>query len=130
MSGFIAKEAERVVIGVNTDHSENRQRFTIAHELGHLLLHNPAEVHVDRNFKTFIRLRDEVSSQGVDQDEIEANYFAAELLMPKRFLEKDLRDIDGLDLHDQRIIDDLAKRYVVSTQALLLRLAALGYINE
>ncbi len=130
MSGFLAKSGEQVVIGVNTDHHENRQRFTIAHEIGHFLLHKPNAIHVDRTFKAFIRLRDEISSQGVDEEEIEANFFAAELLMPKRLLEKDLQAIDGLDLHDENTIEELAEKYKVSTQAFLLRLAFLGYIKE
>ena len=39
VSGLLVREADRVVIGVNDAHPETRQRFTIAHELGHLVLH-------------------------------------------------------------------------------------------
>ena len=39
LSGFLYREGDQAVIGVNKDHAPVRQRFTIAHELGHLLLH-------------------------------------------------------------------------------------------
>ncbi|MCL4498788.1 MAG: ImmA/IrrE family metallo-endopeptidase [Chloroflexi bacterium] len=127
MSGFIAQKDDNVVIGVNTSHAKVRQRFTIAHELGHMLLHEQGEVHVDRKFH--IKLRNNVSSQGVDPDEVEANLFAAEILMPKQFIDHDLQGISDVDLLDTEVIDGLAERYDVSTQAIMFRLVALGYIK-
>ena len=47
IAGMLARGNGEVVIGVNSLHHPNRQRFTIAHELGHLLLHNE-DVHIDR----------------------------------------------------------------------------------
>ncbi len=128
LSGFIAQKDDDVVIGVNTYHARVRQRFTIAHELGHMLLHEQGEVHVDRKFH--IKLRSNVSSQGIDPEEVEANLFAAEVLMPKRFIDQDLRGISDVDLLDTDVIDGLAERYNVSTQAIMFRLGALGYIKE
>ena len=40
VSGFLYRDAVQSVIGVNTHHSPVRQKFTTAHELGHLLLHD------------------------------------------------------------------------------------------
>ncbi len=58
-----------------------RQRFTIAHELGHFFLHRASStVFVDA---APIFFRDESSSNGSQREEIEANAFAAELLMPE-----------------------------------------------
>ena len=129
LSGFLYRDRKRksAVIGVNRDHSKNRQNFTIGHEIGHFLLHDGDEVHVDRCFQ--IKLRGEVSSKGVDTEEIESNVFAAELLMPARFLQKDLEKIATLDLNDEEVVANLAKRYGVSTQAMMFRLANLGYIR-
>ena len=81
------------IIGVNALHHPNRQRFTIAHECGHLILHKPQitkEVHVDKALASPMLMRDSVSAAGVDEMEIEANLFAAELLMPKAILAKAL----------------------------------------
>lgn len=131
LSGFLLRDEEYgTIIGVNDSHHENRQRFTIAHEIGHLLLHAGERLHVDRAQRGYqVMRRDEVSSQGTDESEIEANVFAAELLMPKAFLEADIEAADDLDLLGEDDLADMAKRYRVSTQALTFRLANLGYIR-
>src|SRR5208282_808747 len=126
MSGFLYKDASQIVIGVNTIHAKTRQNFTIAHELGHLLLHEQEQMHVDHEFR--VRLRDDVSSQGTDDAEREANLFAATLLMPKEFLEADLANEESVDLFDDGFLQGLARRYGVSAQALVNRLKNLGYI--
>lgn len=83
---------DQSVIGVNTQHAPVRQNFTTAHELGHLLMHDQEQLHIDHAFR--VRLRDDVSSQGTDDAEREANFFAASLLMPRTFLEADLEGED------------------------------------
>jgi Zn-dependent peptidase ImmA (M78 family) len=128
LSGFLYRDKDQKVIGVNTQHASVRQNFTVAHELGHLLLHDQGQLHLDRAFSTF-RLRDQTSSQGVDDDEKEANLFAAELLMPHQFLRADLAGADALDLYDDNLIPKLADRYQVSVQALTFRLQYLGYVE-
>jgi Zn-dependent peptidase ImmA (M78 family) len=67
---------------------------------------------------------------GVDDDEREANLFAASLLMPRRFLEQDLEAEDYVNLLDDDFLSDLARKYGVSTQALVNRLKNLGYIPD
>lgn len=128
LSGFLYRDSSRAVIGVNTSHAPARQNFTIAHELGHLLLHEQEQLHVDREFR--VRLRDDVSSQGTDVAEREANFFAASLLMPREFLEADLANEEYVDLLDDDLLRMLSKKYRVSTQALVNRLKNLGYIQE
>lgn len=52
LSGMIYLNSTGIVIGVNESHHENRQRFTIAHELGHLVMHAQVlkgSVHIDKN---------------------------------------------------------------------------------
>lgn len=129
LSGFMYRDrhAGTAVIGVNSDHSSNRQRFTIGHELAHFLLHDHDGVHVDRRFQ--VKLRDKTSSEGTDVEEQEANLFAAEMLMPAAILEADLEKIDVVDLEDEVTIAKLADRYKVSTQAMTFRLAYLGYLS-
>jgi Zn-dependent peptidase ImmA (M78 family) len=128
LSGFLYRDKAQAVIGVNTRHSPARQNFTISHELGHLLLHDQEQLHVDHEFR--VRLRNDVSSQGTDEAEQEANFFAASLLMPREFLKKDLATEDYVDLLDDNFLHNLAKKYGVSTQALVNRLKNLGYIQE
>lgn len=123
LSGMAYIKDEVGIIGVNALHHPNRQRFTAAHELAHHLLHAKdiqKAVHVDKGFRML--LRDDVSSQGVDQLEIEANAFASELLMPRKFIDLVLGPA-GLDLEDDANIEALAKKFRVSTAAMRFRLA-------
>ncbi len=59
-----------------------------------------------------------VSSQGTDIEEKEANLFAAELLMPARFIEHDIEEIGAFDVLDEDSLDEFAQKYGVSTQAM------------
>jgi Zn-dependent peptidase ImmA (M78 family) len=106
-------------IGINSLHHPNRQRFTLAHELAHILLHSTElekAVHVD---KGSLR-RDRVSATGTDMLEIAANAFAAELLMPEELLSAALDE--KLDLEDPKVLETLANKFRVSITALQHRL--------
>ena len=129
LSGFLYRDRKRksAVIGVNADHHPNRRNFTAAHELGHFLLHDFDDIHVDREFKVW--LRSDASSQGTDVEEKEANLFAAELLMPAHFLAHDVEKIGTIDLLDEEVLQELARKYEVSTQAMTFRLGYLGYVQ-
>lgn len=111
------------IIGVNMLHVPSRQRFTLAHELGHIRLHQEqieSTVHVDRGSLR----RDTISSAGTDPTEMEANAFAAELLMPADFVETALNG-KVIDLEDDEAVAALAKRFKVSDAAMRFRLDSL-----
>jgi len=108
---------------VNQSQAQSRQRFTIAHELGHALLHEGEELHVDKDFR--INFRDVVSSLATNVEEIESNTFAAWLLMPSRLLIRQIRS-EHLDIDDGEEVEKLAGRYQVSAQAMTYRLANLA----
>lgn len=129
ISGFLFRDNKKTVIGVNSSNSLPRQRFTVAHELGHYLLHSQGDdgLYVDRGFE--VMFRDDHSSDGINTEEREANLFAAELLMPELFLREDLAAISGLDLVDDVFIKQLARKYKVSFQAMLFRLTNLQMIS-
>lgn len=95
----------------NSDHVL-RQRFSIAHELGHLCLrHNNLNGGV-------VSYRDSTSSLGFDINEIEANFFAASLLMPREMV---------LNIwHSNYNIDILCNYFQVSRTAVVFRLNYLG----
>lgn len=124
ISGAIIRKSGRIIIAVNPAHHIHRQRFTIAHELGHFFFHEGMEQHVDENFRVAWRNAD--SSRAVNWLEIEANRFAAELLMPTRFLERDLNSLDKID---KRTVALLAQKYVVSAEAMKIRLSQLGILG-
>jgi Zn-dependent peptidase ImmA (M78 family) len=123
LAGMLVRAHGHIIIGVNSLHHINRQRFTIAHECAHFLLHHQGEeIHIDRAFR--INKRNEVSSMAVDADEIEANRFAAELLMPFDMIMSDLHSRD-IDVENEQELKELAQRYQVSVQSLTHRITNL-----
>ena len=117
ISGLIVRSAGTAVIGVNSTQSRVRQRFTIAHEFGHFLLHEGLTRHVDRDYR--VNFRSDESSKAINVEEIEANFFAASILMPRSFLDQD-KAVEAID-SDAKVAE-LAKRYDVSRHAMSLRL--------
>ncbi len=125
-SGVVYRNKDgTAVIGVNSSHPIQRQRFTIAHEIGHLLLHADENLHVDKNFP--IGLRNAISGKSVNENEIEANQFAAALLMPANLIAKDIQQLIGTDV--LIAIRKLARKYRVSEQAMSIRLSTLGHVE-
>jgi Zn-dependent peptidase ImmA (M78 family) len=97
-------------IGVNKAQAYTRQHFSIAHELGHYLSGHEAYDH------SRIHVEDRPGwLDPYNQQESEANEFAAELLMPEPFLRQDVARY-GLD------VPALAQRYEVSEQAMWIQL--------
>lgn len=122
LSGFLLREGKSAIIGVNNLHPRTRQNFTIAHELGHLRLH-PDSSFVDRKLSFYTR--DSRSGKAIDQREIDANRFAAALLMPERLLRPHIHG-KNVDLGDENLLESIARKFQVSTQALTFRLINLG----
>ena len=126
-SGILVRTKKGAVIGVNARHHPNRQRFTIAHELGHYFLHaDRGGVFVDESLVQFRSER--VSDEGLRITESAANAFAAELLMPRAQLKRDVRD-QPVGRTDERAISWLATRYGVSQQAMVIRLTTLELVH-
>lgn len=120
VSGLLVRDGNSATIGVNDQHPPTRQRFTIAHEFGHFLLHAGIFAHYDRDYR--VNYRSAESSQATNIEEIEANFFAASILMPKNFLDTDEA---LLALDNDAEVNRLALRYNVSRHAMSLRLANL-----
>jgi Zn-dependent peptidase ImmA (M78 family) len=125
ISGIIHIRGGVPIIGVNSLHPPNRQRFTVAHECGHLVLHREfitQEVHVDKKFA--VLRRDDVSATGKERKEIQANQFAAELIMPHAFLLRALGN-DMIDIDDTELVTRLAREFKVSADAMKIRMTNL-----
>ena len=116
------KDGQRV-IAVNALHHPNRQRFTLAHELAHHILHREIlehGIHVD---KVILLRRDMLAASGSDDIEIQANTFASELLMPENLIVPILDQ--SFDFNDETRMTALARKFKVSLAALQYRIAAL-----
>ena len=125
VSGFLLREKGLSTIAINKQHHANRQRFTLAHECGHLYLH------ADKGDRLWLDktlfFRDGSSSTGDQLAEIEANQFAAGLLMPEELIR--------VALGKERLISEidvirLAMRFEVSERAMTVRLISLGLVES
>ena len=116
------------IIGVNALHHPHRQRFTIAHEIAHLCLHRDHitdTVHVDKGFQVSVLKRDAASAAGTERLEIEANQFAAALLMPRKILRQVLAET-RTDIEDEAALESCAKKFKVSKATLEYRIRNLA----
>ncbi len=129
VSGVLVIANGHGVIGYNAEQPPVRQRFTVAHECGHFILHSAtSELFIDKRYMALFR-RDRTSSTGDNNQEVEANRFAAALLMPAELVRKEVASTD-FDLGDEEAITELAEKFEVSKQAMSLRLASLGIFEE
>jgi Zn-dependent peptidase ImmA (M78 family) len=102
-----------------------RQRFTIAHELGHRALHPGRELILDVPVR--VNVREKASSMASDIEEIEANAFAAALLMPQQMIRDQVNRLPpGKRREPESTAVALAKIFKVSASALSFRLISLG----
>jgi Zn-dependent peptidase ImmA (M78 family) len=125
ISGLLLRREGSTICIINRDHSPTRRRYSIAHEIGHFILHPPEEAYID------VAARSDKSSDGTDPREIEANAFAAVLLMPEQLLRQCVpRPLDISFEDDAEAISQLAKEFNVSTMAMTYRLLNLGLLVE
>ena len=117
VDGLAASTESAWLILLNRSPFPARQRFTLAHELGHLLAGDDLGVHVDEDiFGT------KSKSGGI---EVRANAFAASLLMPPLLL----REAFTAGRFDHTAFCTLAVRLAVSPSALTYRLANLRLVD-
>lgn len=109
VAGYIKIVEEKKTIYVNKNDALNRQIFTIAHELGHLILH---KTQLENKSDIAILLRTPIGNNEIDPLEKEANCFAANLLVPTVMLNQ----------HKDKSIDILVNIFKVSKDVIGFRL--------
>ena len=122
--GCVCRSGEGFIIQVVPYQSEERKKFTVAHELGHLFLHMGYLIDEElwENQKTEQYYRNGTSAE----EEYQANEFAAALLMPKKKY-KEIMDkyTEGNIVYTARI----AEEFGVSVAAASNRGKFLGYLK-
>lgn len=111
ISGAILKKDNKYIIYVNEKDNKNRQRFTIAHEIAHFLLHE------DRIGDNLTDIPDGIMyrSRLSNIYEKQANRLASEILIPFKLLR-------NLLLENVTDISKLANLFEVSKEAIRIRL--------
>lgn len=118
LSGLIIRQEGNTIISVKAGEKETRQRFTVAHELGHFFLHSE---YLDKGLMDGIGFLPRDGK--VNTIENEANNFAANILMPEGLFR-------GL-WNDKTIsLQEMAQYFYVSCSAILTRARFLKLANE
>ena len=134
VSGLLVARNQTACIAVKRTDPAVRQRFTIAHEIGHFVLghhlHKDRFVHADQHHQ--VVYRSQSASEGLDPLEIQANQFAASLLMPAKLVREQIAGIrrqqqDPAPLQENDV-SRLAREFRVSEQAMTIRLTTLGLL--
>jgi len=102
---FAVWAANKPVIAIGPNKSSDRLRFSMAHEIGHLSLHN--------------------SPASKALAEKEAHRFAAELLMPSETISRDFAGVLSIEK-----LGSLKRKWGVSMSALLLRARDIGNLSK
>ncbi|MHA6823933.1 ImmA/IrrE family metallo-endopeptidase [Ralstonia pseudosolanacearum] len=135
VSGVLIVQGGDRHILINSAHHPNRQRFTVGHELGHLVLHDGEgdQLFVDTQLRVYQRVGEPTSaayskpsSGTTPQQEREANMFAAALLMPAPMVRYAAL---GHDLWDEAGVAALSTMFAVSEQAMSIRLQQLKVLQ-
>ncbi len=118
-------DAERRLVAIEANHHEHRRRFSLAHEIGHFVLHYLPRVTLQSHFRCSPEDMEVDGPPAATADraqhlrqEWEANLFAGELLMPEKPLLAMYRVTGGK-------ISRLARHFNVSPQAMEIRLKRL-----
>ncbi|MFN3169720.1 MAG: ImmA/IrrE family metallo-endopeptidase [Hyphomicrobiales bacterium] len=123
VSGQITKENGDYFIRVNRNEARERQRFTIAHELAHFLLHKDVIDSSPDGITDNVLYR----SGAPESIEYEANRLAADLIMPMNLIEKKLREEFG-GVVTEATIESLAASFQVSKAAMEIRLSTFAEV--
>lgn len=114
-SGQIGQENGNFVIRINRHEAKHRQRFTLAHEIAHFLLHSD-RIAAEGSWSENVLLR---SGQPANV-EYQANRLASDLVIPSAQLAEATREYSGPMTSE--IIEDLARKFRVSTVAMEIKL--------
>ncbi|MBF2755930.1 MAG: ImmA/IrrE family metallo-endopeptidase [Gammaproteobacteria bacterium AqS3] len=120
MSGQIRKESnDGYVIRVNQFEARERQRFMIAHELAHYLLHRNLIDGLRGGIKHDALYRS-AAPRKCDRN---AHRLATEILMPMELVKKEYAHLKGKNFGEHELIKTMARDFAVTDTAMEIRLA-------
>ena len=82
--GGLLIDEKIVELNENLSNQEGRMHFTVAHEIGHIVLHAENSLIKNRRHNLMLKINDEFGEKKLENIEREADAFASYLLMPKK----------------------------------------------
>jgi transcriptional regulator with XRE-family HTH domain len=130
IAGLAYNSPSMMIIGINANQEKARQRFVIAHELGHLV-----QFIKDKSTEPKLQVDRSISAtRYIDVDkhayarEVAANDFASRLLIPFGMLKDDLGN-KKIEPEESEVLDHLAARYDVPLPAMYYRLVGRTHLK-
>ena len=124
LSGMLLRRDGQDVIGIRAELESERQRFAVAHLVGHLYLHARRDLILDTATRY---AHPTLPSMPTDREEAEANRFAAALLVPEGIVRRMAVEADARTA--DQLLDLLTPRFEVTRAAMASRLMGLGIIS-
>ncbi|MDR2009421.1 MAG: ImmA/IrrE family metallo-endopeptidase [Bacteroidales bacterium] len=122
--GKIIRGNKKTIIKINSEIQYlEKKRFTIAHEVGHYILHDKLDLEVhneNSNTLNWFQASEAQAKKGIQ--EWEANDFASELLMPEAIIKKEVY----CKKFSPQLLNDLSKRFKTSLTSIIFRLISLN----
>lgn len=115
ISGELRPENGQFIVKVNRHDSKGRQRFTVAHEIAHFLLHRDQ---IGGGIADDVLYRSGLS----DHREAEANKLAAEILMPRYQIKAKQKEFEANGITQEDMVTAMALAFGVSEPAMRIRL--------
>ncbi len=115
---ILGLESDKIIV-VNSKRDIVWKRFTIAHELGHFILHYDKE----RDKDGLYAHREHV--KGKSESENEADYFAANLLLPRHIFMAKYKKLQDSNMDANMIIELLARDFMVTSRTVARRIMEL-----
>ncbi|MEU0787591.1 ImmA/IrrE family metallo-endopeptidase [Streptomyces sp. NPDC006173] len=125
LSGMLLRRDGQAVIGLNDTLPPARQRFALAHLVGHLHLHRQRDLLLDTVERHALG---NLASLPTDREETEANRFALELLAPETAVRRAAVEADFRTA--AQLVDLLAPRFDLTRSTMAARLMGLGIILD
>ena len=119
IAGMYVRRREQPFIFVNGTHIPVRQRFTLAHELGHHVL----------NHRQRVDLTQDLFGAPRDPDEVAANYFAGAFLAPRTAV-RNWADRHPDDPRDLELVVRAGAFFGVSASVTRIRLERAGVLRK
>ena len=130
LDSYATSDFKTIVLDEKTAlENENRYRFSIAHELGHIILHKEYYPSNINDVETYLRYAPGYINGPAEN---QANMFAGVLLVPTADLRKSLMEFFEIEIYESRLIHNksqvagifsqLTKKFGVSNETLIRRI--------
>ncbi|MBE6512463.1 MAG: ImmA/IrrE family metallo-endopeptidase [Methanobrevibacter olleyae] len=117
LRGYVIYYDKLPIIGINHQESDNAKKFTLFHELAHILLKK-------EGLSNFYSLNIK------DYTEVKCNAIAGEILIPSTVIKQEVENRNVENFTDEKLIKELSKKYGVSNEVIVRKFLNENFITK